>query len=223
MFGTQLVVGNANYIYPPKWFLGQRVGLKCHEDVIDALGLVLQRRSDVVGVLIGGAFGAGRLYERRLQARAQSVGNGRIRMHGLQPPAEVLDSWPHFDCAVHVPLSENCGGVIEPLFSGVPTIASRVGGLTEVVMDGLTGKTVTPRNPSELASAILEVLNNLSHYRMLAKTGQQLVRTTFDVERTAQEILQIYRHILDSSVPRPSEFDTAEYAAHLTRSAMAHC
>src|SRR5689334_23098588 len=29
------IVGNANFIYPPKWYLGQRVGLKAHEDVID--------------------------------------------------------------------------------------------------------------------------------------------------------------------------------------------
>jgi hypothetical protein len=48
------IVGNANFMYPPKWYLGQRIGLKAHEDVIDALGLVTKQRSDVLGVLIGG-------------------------------------------------------------------------------------------------------------------------------------------------------------------------
>lgn len=65
---SKKVVGNINLIYPPKWFLGQRVGLKCHEDVIDALGRVLRERDDVVGVLIGSTFGtAGTRYEEALR------------------------------------------------------------------------------------------------------------------------------------------------------------
>ena len=52
---------------------------------------------------------------------------------------EVAQSWPDYDCAVHVPLSENCGGVVEPLLAGVPTIAGNVGGLPEVVHHHRTG------------------------------------------------------------------------------------
>jgi len=210
---SALIVGNANLIYAPKWFLGQRVGLKCHEDVIDALGLVLRQRNDVYGVLIGGVFGDGRWYEERLRKRAAIVGNGRILMPGCFSAAEVRQCWPDFDCAVHVPLSENCGGVVEPLAAGVPTIAGRVGGLPEVVLDGVTGRTVALRDPQALASAIHDVLCNLDRYRFLAKTGQTLVRAAFDVRRTASEILQIYRHILDSAAPRPEEFNTAVFAA----------
>src|ERR1035437_450540 len=136
------VVGNANFIYPPKWYLGQRIGLKAHEDVIDALGLVVRQRPDVMGVLIGGTFTGSQWYERRLQARASAVGGGRILMTGYVPPEEVRRVWPDFDVAVHVPTSENCGGVVEPLLATVPTIAGRVGGLPDVVIDGLPGTLV---------------------------------------------------------------------------------
>lgn len=192
-----LVVGNANFIYPPKWYLGQRVGLKCHEDVIDALGIVVRQRADVAGVLIGGVFGNDRRYEQRLRARAREAGGGRIQMPGYMDRDDIAAAWPDFDCAVHVPLSENCGGVIEPLLAGVPTIAARVGGLPEIIKDGVTGKTVNVRRPEELAQAILKVLDDLEHYRALAGKGRELVRTLFDVRRTAAEVLQVYREVLE--------------------------
>src|SRR5712691_11390392 len=59
----KLVVGNINFIYAPKYYLGQRVGLKCHEDVIQALAMVIRERSDVIGVLLGGAWGKAGWYE----------------------------------------------------------------------------------------------------------------------------------------------------------------
>ncbi len=201
-----LVVGNANFIYPPKWYLGQRVGLKCHEDVIDALAIVLRQRSDVAGVLVGGVFGNDRRYEQRLRDRARQAGGGRIQMPGYVNRDDIAAAWPDFDCAVHVPLSENCGGVIEPLLAGVPTIAARVGGLPEIVKDGVTGKTVNVRRPEELAHAILEVLDDLERYRALARKGRDLVRNLFDVRRTAAEVLQVYREVLERRDAVPSIF-----------------
>jgi glycosyltransferase involved in cell wall biosynthesis len=206
------IVGNANLIYPPKWFLGQRVGLKAHEDVIDALGLVLRQRPDVIGVLIGGTFAGSQQYERRLQARANAVGNGRILMTGYLPLEEVRRYLPDLDIAVHVPISENCGGVVEPLLAMIPTIAGRVGGLPEVVIDGVTGRLVPVRDPQKLAIAVADVLENQEHYRKLARVGSELVRTMFDIQRTASEVLDIYRNVLDVGYPRPAEFDSKALA-----------
>ena len=49
------LIGNVNYMYPPKRWLGQNVGLKCHEDVIDALCLITKNIPNSKGVLIGEA------------------------------------------------------------------------------------------------------------------------------------------------------------------------
>jgi glycosyltransferase involved in cell wall biosynthesis len=209
------MVGNISFIYPPKFLLGQRIGLKAHEDLIDALGLVIQQRPDVVGVLVGGTWGSSQWYEKRLRARAQAVGRGRIKMPGYLPRLDIRRIWADFDCAIHVPLSENCGGVVEPLLAGVPTIAGRVGGLPEVVMDGLTGRTVPIRDPAALASAILEVLADTPAFRTLASNGRQLVETMFDIRRTAAEVYGFYRHLLDRSIARAPEFDSMEVAKAL--------
>ena len=206
-----IVVGNISYIYAPKYYLGQRVGLKCHEDLIEALSRVIRVRRDAIGVLVGGPWGNAHEYARKLQRRAESVGKGRILMPGYLPFAAVRDAWPDFDCAIHVPLSENCGGVVEPLLAGVPTIAATVGGLPEVVVDGLTGVCVPPRDPGALSDAILEVLGNIERYRAMARSGRQLVAEMFDVRRTGEEVHRVYQHILSSNPEWGPEFDSRQF------------
>ena len=60
-------------------------------------------------------------------------------------------------------------------------------------------------DPWAVASAVLKILNNPESCSRIAAAGQRLVRSMFDVERTAREVAQIYRHILHRS-PRPAEF-----------------
>jgi SAM-dependent methyltransferase len=116
--------------------------------------------------------------------------------------------------ALHVPITENCGGCLEPLLTGVPTIAGNVGGLPELVIDGVTGKTVAVRQRDELVHAILDVVSNPAYYRTLAEHGRQLVRTMFDVVRTSAEVHQVYEHILGRG-PRPTPFNPQHTATAL--------
>ena len=116
--------------------------------------------------------------------------------------------------ALHVPITENCGGCLEPLLTGVPTIAGNVGGLPELVIDGVTGRTVAVRQRDELVHAILDVVSNPAYYRTLAENGRQLVRTMFDVVRTSAEVHQVYEHILGRG-PRPTPFNPQHTATAL--------
>jgi glycosyltransferase involved in cell wall biosynthesis len=208
------VAGNISHIYPPKYYLGQWCGLKRHEDLIAALGIVIRKRPDVIGVLVGGPWGRAARYQERLRRQAQKIGKGRILMPGHLSPAEVRTAWADFDCAIHVPESENCGGVVEPLLADVPTIAGDIGGLPEVVMDGVTGILVPIRNPEALAGAMLKVLADPEKYGAIARLGGELVAEMFDVRRTAREVYQVYRHILDRRQAPPSEFDPRAFVAH---------
>ncbi len=207
------LAGNVSYIYPPKRLLGQRVGLKGHEILIEAIALARRARPQVVGLLAGGTFGRDTGYEARLRALAAAAGDGAIHMPGVLPPAEAAAAWTELDCALHAPLSENCGGVVEPLLAGVPVVAARVGGLPEVIADGRTGRLVPPRDPRSLAEALIEVVDDPARHRALAASGRRLVRAMFDVGRTAREVREIYDCVLDPDRPRPRPFDPARFLA----------
>jgi glycosyltransferase involved in cell wall biosynthesis len=198
-------------MYPPRLYLGQAKGIKRHEDVIDALALLAERRDDIFGLIVGGQWGGGAGYEERLKARAKRKGRGRIIMTGRLPAVQAKTAWLDFDVAVHVPVSENCGGVIEPLMAGIPVIAARTGGLPEVILDGVTGTLVEPRDPAKLADTIESVLADLPRHRSMAEQGKRLVSTMFDVTRTAAEIESIYRHVLYPSNPGPELFQPDKY------------
>ncbi len=65
----------------------------------------------------------------------------------------------HLDVLVAPSRQEPFGTVLaEAMAAGTPVVATRVGGLGEVVADGVTGRLVTPGRPDELAAAVLEVL-----------------------------------------------------------------
>ena len=139
--------------------------------------------------------------------RAAHVGQGRILMPGHLASEDVSTAWHDFDLAVHVPSSENCGGVVEPLQAGVPVIAARVGGLPEVVLEGVTGQLVSPGQVNELAEAISNALKQIDVMRQSAQRGAALVTTMFDAARTAQEVADVYAHVL-TGASRPLAFDS---------------
>lgn len=211
------VVGNVSYMYPPKYHLGQTTGLKRHEDLIDALGIVCKENPNIIGIIAGGQWGGGHAYESRLRRRGYHAAGDRILFTGLLKPAEALDLWPIMDCAIHVPISENCGGVIEPLLHSIPTIASDVGGLPELVVDGKTGWLTPPRKPAELAKTIRTLLDNPQEANRRAAAGQRLVAVMFDVKRTSKEVAAIYAYILGNSKIRPTEFDSRSYLKSLDK------
>jgi glycosyltransferase involved in cell wall biosynthesis len=191
------LVGMVSYIYAPMWFLRQRRGLKGHEDFITALRLVRQARPDIRGVIVGGPWGNAAWYEHRLRNLGARLCNGFLTFLG--PRSDVPTIYPDLDLAIVPSHSENCGGAVEPLLSGVPVVATRVGGLPDLIEQGRTGWLVPPHNPEALARAILDALQNGNEARRRAMEGQKMARSLFDVERVGREIAAIYETILTRS------------------------
>ena len=163
------------------------------------------------GVLIGGPWGTATAYFEKLKQYAQRRSGNAVLMPGPFNQEEVASAIWDFDCVAHVPLSENCGGVVEPLLCGIPTIASRIGGLVEVVKDGSTGITVPVGDPRALSEAILFVRNHYEALCAQAEAGRMLVETMFDVNRTAVEVEEIYRYVLGQRAAAPEKFNSEEF------------
>src|SRR6516164_5459658 len=208
---SEFVVGNISYIYAPKWYFMQRVGLKCHEHLIDGISLAAEKDRSIRGVLIGGPWGTDSTYFEKLRQYARKRSGNAVIMPGAFNQEQVASAIWDFDCVAHVPMSENCGGVVEPLLCGIPTIASRIGGLVEVVIDGSTGVTVPVGDPPALSEAILFVRNHYGEMCNQAQVGRMLAQTMFDVNRTAVEVEEIYRYVLGQRTSMPKEFNSEEF------------
>jgi glycosyltransferase involved in cell wall biosynthesis len=80
----------------------------------------------------------------------------------------------HFDVLVAPSRQEPFGTVLaEAMAAGTPVVATRVGGLAEVVADGETGRLVAPGRPDELAAAVLEVLQRRAQMGAAARERAQ--------------------------------------------------
>jgi glycosyltransferase involved in cell wall biosynthesis len=80
----------------------------------------------------------------------------------------------HFDVLVAPSRQEPFGTVLaEAMAAGTPVVATRVGGLAEVVADGETGILVAPGQPAELAAAVLEVLRRSAQMGAAARVRAQ--------------------------------------------------
>ncbi len=77
--------------------------------------------------------------------------------------------------AVQPSLSENLGGTIESLLMECPTVATRVGGMTDSVVDGVTGVLVNPSDPESLASGILRLLRDRPSARRYGVAGRERI------------------------------------------------
>ena len=191
------LVGVVCYMYAPKRFLGQTTGLKGHEDFIAAFSMAKKKLPNLHGVIIGGAWNGATKYEKHLRELGRRQCNGYLTFLGTRSDVPAL--YPDLDLAVVPSHSENLGGAVEPLLSGVPIIATKVGGLPDLVQEGASGRLVPPRNPQAIADAMVAALQNRAETQRLAVAGHEMTRHLFDVERTAREVAQIYTVLLDSS------------------------
>jgi glycosyltransferase involved in cell wall biosynthesis len=188
------LVGMVAHVYAPRLLLGQRRGLKGHEDFIEGVAALRRGGMPVRAVVVGGPWAGAERYVARLHHLAWRQCRDVIRFTGHR--TDVPSVYADLDVAVHPSLSENCGGAVESLAAGCPTVATRVGGLPDVVVHGETGWLVPPRAPERLAKAIREALLDRTEAQRRTAAGQALVRELFAVERTAAEVADIYRAIL---------------------------
>ena len=94
-------------------------------------------------------------------------------------------------------LEDNCPmAVLEAMAAGIPIVASSVGGVPELVKDGVTGLLCNPRDPQSMRSCVEYVLSEPRKASVLAASARNLAMKRYHPLVIAEEHVGLYREVL---------------------------
>ncbi|MEM0459384.1 MAG: glycosyltransferase family 4 protein [Thermofilaceae archaeon] len=176
------------------FFAGRHVYDKGVDVLIEAARMVLSRRGDAKFVIAGD--GPMRMH---LEWMARSYGLGsKVLFTGRISDSELYKAMRLADIVVIPSRYEPFGIVaLEAMAAAKPVVASRVGGLAEIVEDGVTGLLVPPEDPGALAAAIEHLLNNPELAREMGLRGRRRVEELYRWDKIVRYLLHVYRRVLE--------------------------
>jgi len=165
------------------------------EYLVRALALLPARptvKLSIIGEDWGGVEG--------LQSLARAVGVERqVTFRGPLPRDEVVRAFASTDIFVLPSLFEPFGIVLlEAMAAGVPVVASRVGGIVEVVEDGKTGLLVPPADPAGLAEALELLISDPGLRRVMAAEARRAA-SRYSWDLVIPRIIGVYQEAIRES------------------------
>jgi glycosyltransferase involved in cell wall biosynthesis len=175
------VVGNVAALVPHK---GQR-------HLIEAAHLVVRDVPDARFLILGEG-------ELREQLERQ-VRDHHLEKHVLLPGfrTDVVGCIKGCDLFVMSSVTEGLGtSLLDAMACSKAIVATRTGGIPEVVDDGVNGVLVQPRDPHGMAAAIVRLLGNNGERRRMGEAGLERLREHFTIERMVAETAAVYARLV---------------------------
>jgi glycosyltransferase involved in cell wall biosynthesis len=179
-----LIVGNIAALVPHK---GQKF-------LVEAAAIVVRELPETRFLILG---------EGELRASLeQQIKHLHLSQHVVLAGfrADVLAVLKGLDVFVMSSVTEGLGtSLLDAMAAARPIVATRTGGIPEVVVDGETGLLAPPRDGRALAGAILQMLNDAPGRQRVAQAGFARVRERFSVDRMVAQTLDVYASLAGTS------------------------
>jgi glycosyltransferase involved in cell wall biosynthesis len=133
--------------------------------------------------------------DRLVRCAADAGVAGRVTFAGFRGdvarllPATDLFVLPTLDDALPT-------AIMEAMAAGLPVVASRVGGIPEMTIDGESALLVAPADPAALAGACSALLADPARARRMGQAGRRLAAERFDVDLQAERLARIYAEVI---------------------------
>lgn len=132
--------------------------------------------------------------EGDLRDQAKRLGE-RFQFLGLRD--DVPDLMAAVDVLVAPSLNEGMGRVLlEAGAAGAPAVASAVGGMPDILVDGVTGVLVPPRDPQAIAEAVISLARDRDRRRGMGEMARAIVVPAYGVGRMVKQIEALYEELI---------------------------
>ncbi len=178
--------------------------VKGHRVLLKAIPAVINRHPDIKFLLIGDGEERSKA---QMMAEKYGVSKNIIFLGAVQDATSVMRTC---DFIVLPSLYEGFPLVVlEAMFLGKPVVATRVGGVSEVVQEGITGCLIPPNDPVQLSNAIINMLNDKKLAGSMGAAAKELMRGKFGDRFNAEEMVRkneaLYQSLM--SVAREVKID----------------
>lgn len=170
----------------------QRKGI---EEALDAMSLVLAQCPSAKLLVVGDGKPD---YLQELKQRTKSAGiEAHVEWLGFKTAEEIVALHAASALLIHPCRIDNSpNSVAEAMVSGLPVIASNVGGIPSMIENGVTGLLVEPRNHRQLAEAVIALLHNEAERKRLASRAKEVAFERHLPSKVAEKTLSVYDDII---------------------------
>jgi glycosyltransferase involved in cell wall biosynthesis len=180
-------------------YVGAIEPLKGFHVLVEALGQIARRTGACPRLVVAGPLSETPYVDRVRQRMAELGIVGQIDFRGFLLPAEIAALYLDTTCLVVPSLVETssmCSA--EAMTAGVPVVASRVGGLPNVVKDGEAGLLTDREDVDQLAAAIQELTEDPDRRALLGTRAREIALTRWRPSLIARQTADVYREsVLD--------------------------
>lgn len=165
-----------------------------HDCFLRAVPLVLKELPNTYFILAGRATGP-----ETFGGIADSLGISKnVILAGFR--GDVPEILSATDLSINSAVSEGLSGaLIESFAMGVPCVASNVGGIPELVKDGVNGLLVPPLDPDALAAAIVRLLRDVNLMTDMAKRCRDQAYKSFSIDAMVDKTEALYLKLMDAA------------------------
>jgi len=174
--------------------IARLVPLKGLDYLLEAFSTVHKKTQSIKLLIVGDGP-----YMQALRSKASVLNlNEKVIFTGfIENIADYLEA---IDIFVLPSISEGLGiSALEAMMAGKPVIATRVGGIPEIVHDRVSGHLVEPSNAEQIAQAILYFASNPEIMKMYGSNGRKYVAENFSVSKMVDETADILKNSVNRS------------------------
>jgi glycosyltransferase involved in cell wall biosynthesis len=168
---------------------------KAHDNLLEGFSQLLQRHPEVRLWLPG----VGPELEKIRQLVGSTNVSSRVDFLGFYPDPDRLLALS--DIQVHPSDDEGVAlAICAGMNAGLPIVASRVGGLPEVLKDGTNSILIPPRSPAALADEVSRLIENPGEARRLGSAAQRFIQEEYSLEAATRKVESVYRSLVQQDV-----------------------